>query len=369
MIRERTVYLVLTLSVVLAFGFATNTLSDTDAKKHKKQQARPIKLGTSGGNNKDTNSQFCCSGTLGALVEDAQGIQHVLSNNHVLGRANKGKAGDDVDQPGLIDNNCNPSSLGPVADLSKKVKFKFGGVKLNLVDAAMARVRPGGVDPTGAIIDTGIPGQPEEPALGDAVQKTGRTTGNRKGEVAVVDATFNVPIPDECGSRSTKTARFAEQFIITPNKPSKPFSLGGDSGSLVTANGKPCPAAKGLLAFGDAAGNGGANNIFNVLSKLKVNIVGCTRTQTALQSGIREWSVQDPRIRAAKAIKDRYIDRLMDTPGVSAAGIGFARPGSRELAIHVYIIKGSRAAQRGMVPANLESLPIVRIETDGFKPL
>lgn len=372
--HKRVFHFVLALALLISFSLATDTSSDTNdtqAKKHRKEQTRPIKLGTSGGNNKDTNGFFCCSGTLGALVEDIGGTtirQYILSNNHVLGLSNKGKAGDDVDQPGLIDHNCIPSNGGPVADLSRKVKFKFGTSRKNLVDAAIAQVRPGAVDPSGAILDIGIPGQPVEPALGDKVQKTGRTTGKRAGEVIALGVTFLVPIPEACGSGSSKLARFDDQIVIEPVKRAKPFVQGGDSGSLVVAKTASCPAAVGLVAFGDDQGVGGANRIQNVLSKLKVKIVGCPAAASASRNVIRPLSMQDPRMMEAKAVKERYLDRLLRTPGVSAVGIGRADQNSEQLALIVYVVKGSIAASKGgLVPSYVGNLPVRIKETSGFR--
>src|SRR3974390_3277921 len=72
------------------------------------QQAQniPVKLGTSGGNAKDSSVQgnltFCCSGTLGALVQ-RNGTFYILSNNHVLARTDSASIGDAISQPALID--------------------------------------------------------------------------------------------------------------------------------------------------------------------------------------------------------------------------------------------------------------------------
>ena len=59
---------------------------------HQVYQVRPIELGTSGGNIYDRSILYCCSGTLEALVQDASGVQYILSNNHVLARTNQAEA-------------------------------------------------------------------------------------------------------------------------------------------------------------------------------------------------------------------------------------------------------------------------------------
>ncbi len=66
------------------------------------QQTPPIKLGTSGSNVKDINSQFCCTGTLGSLVTK-NGKQYILGNNHVLARSNAARIGEAIMQRGYGD--------------------------------------------------------------------------------------------------------------------------------------------------------------------------------------------------------------------------------------------------------------------------
>ena len=79
--------------------------------------AIPIPLGSSGGNNGDYDTHGnqivdCCSGTLGALIQDSSNRQYLLSNNHVLARSDHAGVGDAIIQPGLIDNNCTPNGDG-----------------------------------------------------------------------------------------------------------------------------------------------------------------------------------------------------------------------------------------------------------------
>src|SRR5687768_13564337 len=69
---------------------------------HKARQERPIKLGVSGGNATDVANGFCCSGTLGALVQKG-GSRFILSNTHVFagdfvngGNGRTAKIGDDI---------------------------------------------------------------------------------------------------------------------------------------------------------------------------------------------------------------------------------------------------------------------------------
>src|SRR5919206_543835 len=97
--------------------------------------------GVSGGNVNDISRRFCCSGTLGSLVKDTAGALYILSNNHVLARSDQATAGEDVSQPGLVDNNCVAPRI--VADFSAKVALG------NNVDCAVAALRGGTMSTSG----------------------------------------------------------------------------------------------------------------------------------------------------------------------------------------------------------------------------
>src|SRR5438045_4576295 len=105
-------------------------------------QTRNTHFGVSGGNINDISRRFCCSGTLGSLVSNGT-TQYILSNNHVLARTDQAAAGEDISQPGLIDNNCQTPPI--VADLTAKVALG------NNVDCAIAAVRAGQMDSGGFI--------------------------------------------------------------------------------------------------------------------------------------------------------------------------------------------------------------------------
>ena len=105
-------------------------------------QSRNMHFGVSGGNVNDITSGFCCSGTLGSLLH-AGTTQYILSNNHILARQDQASAGEDISQPGLVDNSCQVATI--VADLTRAVKLG------NNVDCAIAKVRSGTMDSTGFI--------------------------------------------------------------------------------------------------------------------------------------------------------------------------------------------------------------------------
>ena len=164
---------------------------------HRVRQSRPIQLGTSGGNVNDHSGRFCCSGTLGALV-DKGGMLEILSNNHVLAISNQGSIGDDINQPGAIDVNCQIIPSDFVADLSQFQPISFSAS--NAIDGATATIRPGQVRTDGAILDIGQPSSTSvEPRIGMAVKKSGRTTGLTRGKIAAIAVTVNIGYPTECG--------------------------------------------------------------------------------------------------------------------------------------------------------------------------
>src|SRR6516164_9357019 len=140
------------------------------------QQAQniPVKLGTSGGNAKDSSVQgsltFCCSGTLGALVQ-RNGTFYILSNNHVLARSDSASIGDAITQPGLIDANCSATGTTTVGNLSQFVNLETAGAN---VDAALAQIVTGTVDTTGTILSlgataTGTTADPGPPHAGNGI--------------------------------------------------------------------------------------------------------------------------------------------------------------------------------------------------------
>lgn len=256
-----------TVATTLLFAAATTARAEVG---HTDYQARPIQLGTSGGNVYDISTLYCCSGTLGALVQDASGVEYILGNNHVLARVNQGTAGDPVSQPGLIDQNC--AQINFVANLTRFIPIQFGkGRSLpdNEVDAAIAAVLPDMVRTDGAIIDIGTVSAAIAPAVeGQNVQKSGRTTGRTFGTVSAVGVAVNVGYSTSCGGRATQTARFVNQFLVSDGT----FSAGGDSGSVIFEAG-PTPRAVGLL-FAGSSTHTIANPMDSVLSALGVSMVG-----------------------------------------------------------------------------------------------
>src|SRR5262245_25256932 len=166
-------------------------------------------FGVSGGNINDITKRFCCSGTLGSLVKDAAGVSYVLSNNHVLALSGRGAVGQDISQPGLIENGCQLPPI--VADLTAFVQLGGG----SNVDAAAAAIRAGAMDPTGFIEDIGVPSSVvRAPAVGLGVAKSGRTTGFTTGTIASINTSVSVRYPRSCGSNKTFIISYTNQVVI-----------------------------------------------------------------------------------------------------------------------------------------------------------
>ena len=243
---------------------------------HTARQTPPIQLGTSGGSVVDLANGYCCSGTLGSLVQK-NGVQYILSNSHVLagdvvagGNGKVSAIGDDVTQPGFIDNSCSATGANLVADVSTLSTLYPPGSTPN-VDCAMAQVRSGMVRTDGAILEIGtLSAQTVAAFLGQLVKKSGRTTGLTRSTISGLNATVNVGYSTECaGTSFTKT--FTGQIVIA-NRSSK-FLNSGDSGSLMVEDATTNPRAVGLLYAGSNT-TAIANPIGDVLTRLGVTMVG-----------------------------------------------------------------------------------------------
>ncbi|MBI5095906.1 MAG: hypothetical protein HZB26_26165 [Candidatus Hydrogenedentes bacterium] len=331
---------------------------------HQVAQLWPVQLGTSGGSINDISRRYCCSGTLGALVQDDAGAVYILSNNHVLARSNQGHAGDDVNQPGMVDQNC--AQQGVLADLSAFVPLQFKSkriVPLNTVDCAIALARAGSVRSDGAILDIGsVSANTVSAFAGQAVQKSGRTTGRTVGSVAAIDVTVDVGYSKSCGGASSQVARFVHQIRISPGT----FSAGGDSGSLIVESGATdptdhLPRAVGLL-FAGSSTTTIANPIDSILSSLGVTMVGGPAAKSVSSGAAGQVLSAESKKQLVKAqfVKAINSNRLLAIPG--AVGHGVAVGANGQHAIEVYLENDSSLA-RAMTPRNLGGVPVQVVVT------
>jgi hypothetical protein len=262
---------------------------------HQAQEPTPIFLGTSGGNNNDYDMQTqngqsvvtdCCGGTLGSLIQNSNGAQYLLSNNHVLARSDQAATGEAIIQPGLIDDNCEPTGGFP-AGTETPVGVLTGWLPLSATttnaDAAIAQVNSGAVSSTGAIEELGTPqngalaaappgtsstgGKGENPTVNMVVAKSGRTTGLTCASISAISATIQVEYFKDCAeTQPYLTKTYMNQIEIEGNQ----FSDAGDSGSLVvdTSDAEPVGLffAGGLDQSGQSQGI--ANPVSTVLSEL-----------------------------------------------------------------------------------------------------
>jgi hypothetical protein len=318
---------------------------------HQAKQTLPIRLGSSGGNVKNISSLFCCSGTLGALVTKA-GLQYILSNNHVLARSGSASAGEDISQPGLIDNNCQVFQI--VADFSQAIAL---GTKN--VDAAIAKVRPNAVRSNGAILDLGtISSVISSPAIGLAVQKSGRTTGLTKGTVSSINTDVNVQYQQGCGSGKKFVISYQDQCVIGKAG----FSAGGDSGSLiVTNNANKQPV--GLL-FAGSSTTTVANPISDVVAALNISFVGPANGTPTSPSLLSLQGPAESELTYAKQVKERHKKELFDLGTVLGIGIGSADDNPIEAAIVIYTQSGHPLPER--LADRLDGLRVKVITTEPF---
>ena len=369
----------LVLCIGLVLGTAPGYSQDTDEfqtaagkKKHRKRQVRPIKLGTSGSNVEDIAGGFCCNGTLGALVEK-EGVQYILSNNHVIGRSNSGKIGEAIIQPGYADQSCPASDEAgdTVAHLSAKKRIKFGDDKRNKVDVGIAEVTPGAVRTDGELLKIGIPGTtPARAFVGMEVMKSGRTTGFTRGIVRLVDVTVIIDeFPLDCAGSETRTARFVDQIIVE-GVDTRNFLDSGDSGSMLYEDVAECPAPVGLLfAGGDGfAAAAPASTVLKMIKRLKprgdASFVGC-ESSTMSVAAARSPILKPQRVRQASDVRRVWEDRLLDIDGVHAVGIGVTLSGPMKPAIYV-ITADSRQAALDRLPESLDGIRVEVIKTDEF---
>jgi hypothetical protein len=242
-------------AVSQADSTASGNVMVTILPSNQAAQKAPVSLGLSGGNANDNGtsggSSTCCSGTLGSLVLRG-GNQYILSASHVLARSDAGSAGDAIIQPGLIDSGCSTASTTTVANLSQFVNLETPPATTPFVDAALAQVVSGQVNPLGTILELGgttLNGQPTDapphagagmaPSIGLAIAKSGRSTGLTCSTITAINAVVNVQYQKGCGTGPSFTATFSDLVIVGDQS----FSADGDSGSLLVTQSGADPVA------------------------------------------------------------------------------------------------------------------------------
>jgi hypothetical protein len=317
---------------------------------------RTMLFGSSGGNVGDRSLLFCCSGTLGALLQDTNGKKYILSNNHVVGISGNATPGQEITQPGLIDNGCQPATT--VANFTYAVPFVPGLFASNPVDAAIAELVSGTMSEDGEIFNIGtISSTVLEPSIGLGVQKNGRTTFLTTGTIGAIETTVRVAFPIRCGAIRFNLVRFTNQIVIDQGD----FSAGGDSGSLIVSN----DASKqpvGLLFAGSPTATI-ANPAGTVLSALSAGIgselsfVGAPAAPASISVGPSAGELA--RVRRVRQARER---ELFQNDGVLGVGIGAADGRPTEAVLVVYTDRTKRVD----LPAFFDGVRVKRVPTDAF---
>lgn len=402
------------LPIVILATYATGARGQDASTPNWVTQLRPIALGTSGGNLKDSTknpSPTCCSGTLGGLVEDGSGNFYILSCNHVLAKENRAARGTIITQPGLADADCALGKSNAVAKLTTFVPLKSRG----MVDAALGLITSNtDVDVTGPIL---LIGQTSTntfvPPLGSTVAKSGRTTGFTTGIVAAVDATITVAYSPCTLAKTRPVMRtFTNQVIVTP--PSfGGFNFGGegDSGSLVVEFNpditggttdivaevstnvldgftnvvevvitnvvggitNECPRVVGVL-FAGASTVTAVNPIAPVLAQLSarlggasLSMVGCTGAPVETRASAKEesYGLALESYRKASAIKSATENQILRIPGVVGIGIGQQTGDPTQAAVDIFVEEDTPGL-RAMLPTSMDGLPVQIVQTGTF---
>ncbi len=311
------------------------------AVSHKTRQTRPIQLGVSGGSIVDKSNGYCCSGTLGSLVKDTDGTQYILSNTHVFagdsvpgGNGKVARVGDPINQPGYVDVSCQNKAADYVATLYDWADLVPDG--LSTVDAAIAKVTSGKVDPKGKILEIGtISSSTLGAFLNQRVKKSGRTSGLTRGTIAALHATVTVQYTDECAGNSFITT-LKEQILITPGT----FIRAGDSGSLMVEDRATNPKAIGLLYAGSSS-IAVANPIQAFLDIFSVSMLGIETPED------EEPSQSQKRLERAMqkvaAVKEEHEALLMSVEGAVGHAVGLSQEDHKTPVILLLVKKASSA--------------------------
>lgn len=357
------------LTVTASIGGVSGTASLTVAFPNNNRAAEtvPVKMGTSGGNATDFvdsgGTRTCCSGTLGALVTNGA-TTFILSNNHVLFKSDSGSSADTIQQPGLVDNQCDVSSAPPATTVGTNPQAAAlkpspcagvcTGPAPKNVDAAIAQIVPGAVDSSGSILELGSAGSSSiaaappsstlaVPAVGQGVAKSGRSTGLTCSTVGSVNTAVSVQYATACGGATAFTSTFANQVIINGGT----FSASGDSGSLVVTTDNARPV--GLLFAGNSTSTT-ANPIQDVISAFSgagiTGVVGAgdhavscqptaSPTSASAAAGASSAKLSTQELERVSAVKENHANQLLENAAVSevSAGASADSPGEGALVI------------------------------------
>jgi hypothetical protein len=390
-----------TTITVTAVSQANSTVSGsatvTILPENQNSQTGAIELGTSGGNVNDSSTSgkgtICCGGTLGSLVA-RNGTPFILSNNHVLARSDAATVGDNIIQPGLIDagltlkTKCDRSQATTVANLSQFVNLETESKSASAanIDAAIAQIVAGRVDPNGNIFYLGatadsngvpVPGAPNAgsgvtASVNMAVAKSGRTTGLTCSTVIAVNLSTLVTYDKNCdGTGTSFKVAFDNQVDILGGD----FSAGGDSGSLIVTQSTADPVA--LLYGGsdiDTVGNpvapvlnffaSGGNSV-TFVGGAAHPVIGCTlpNAPQSASKTIKAATLTAEVMQKAVVARDEQGPELLAHTEVQAVGVGASYDDPPEPAVLFFVTKGQ---PRTNLPAQVNGVRTRIVEGDLF---
>jgi hypothetical protein len=303
------------------------------------------------------------------------GTQYILSNTHILARSDIANLGDPIIQPGLIDTStCTASGARTVANLSAFYNLENG--LLPKIDAAIAQVIPGGVDPAGNILYLGatadangvpVPAAPHggsgvAASLGMPVAKSGRSTGLTCSTVLAVAVNVNaVQYQKGCGTGTTFTVNYTNQVDVAGGS----FSAEGDSGSLIVSEASADPVA--LLYAGsdtDTVGNpvaqvlsffASAGNTVTFVGGGAHAVIGCSlpNKPASASSTQAATTVAPEAMQKAGAVRDAHAPELLAHPEVQAVGVGASGDNPHDGAIVLFVTAGQ---PRTDIPAQVDGV-------------
>jgi hypothetical protein len=376
---------------VIAVSQASSTASGsasvvvTATNGNQQAQSIPIELGTSGGNANDSTTQgnliYCCSGTLGSLVQ-REGTYYILSNNHVLARSDSATAGDPIIQPGLTDSNCTTVGTTTVANLTQFANLQAAGTN---VDAAIAQILTGTVDTSGNILSLGstvTSGNPDAGAphagngitatLAENVAKSGRTTGLTCSSVDAIGIMTSVNYQTQCNGGTQFSVTYTGQVSVNGGD----FSAAGDSGSLIVDQTTADPVA---LLYGGSDTDTVGNPVADVLTAMqdsqgnKPTFVGSSSTHQVAGCAVASNAVKTAALPAipvallaqAERARDIHAPELLANPYIQAIGVGPSIDHPGEPAVLLIVNPGQI---HSALPDQLEGIATRIVQAQGSGP-
>jgi hypothetical protein len=215
---------------------------------------RPVPIGVSAFN---ATEAICATGTLGCRCVDSGGKLYALSNSHVFSKEGASLLGEEIVQPGQLDNGCNTAVdanlIGRLIDFMPSfINPTTPFYPVNFMDCALIEVVDS-VDPEGNVVPAVGADTPDDgygfpssrvirnPRIGQFVQKYGRTTGYTRGICTGLNNTGLVG-----GGSGLKP--YAGMLLYISSAPYGAFGQPGDSGSLIVTLDERRPV--GLLFAG-----------------------------------------------------------------------------------------------------------------------